>query len=228
MEREGVAADFAVFLPRDLPVADMDLCALLGNALDNAIEAAGAPGNGESPSAARRTRDSSCCGWRTPWRRGAAGSCNYQDGQVRPRLRHPRDAGNRRALRRHLDAGSGTTGSSWWCACPWQGRPKHCKSPCADGRRRHRRELDFPYLRCICTEKQGGRPMDGLPVPQPKRTQSIFKSSICSPEGPVKNQFSNPPRCWASRTSLRSGRCPRRRRGDPRRLGPHRPHRRAK
>ena len=33
--------------------------------------------------------------------------------------------------------------------------------------------------------------MDGLPAPQPKRTQSIFKSSICSPEGPVKNQFSN-------------------------------------
>ena len=36
--------------------------------------------------------------------------------------------------------------------------------------------------------------MDGLPAPQPKRTQSIFKSSICSPEGPVKNQFSNPPK----------------------------------
>jgi len=45
MEREGVAADFAVFLPRDLPVADMDLCALLGNALDNAIE--GSRGAGE-------------------------------------------------------------------------------------------------------------------------------------------------------------------------------------
>lgn len=38
MEREGVAADFAVSLPRDLPVADMDLCALLGNALDNALD----------------------------------------------------------------------------------------------------------------------------------------------------------------------------------------------
>lgn len=38
MEREEVAADFAVSLPRDLPVADMDLCALLGNALDNALE----------------------------------------------------------------------------------------------------------------------------------------------------------------------------------------------
>ena len=45
MEREGVAADFAVSLPRDLPVADMDLCALLGNALDNAIE--GSRGAGE-------------------------------------------------------------------------------------------------------------------------------------------------------------------------------------
>lgn len=32
-------------LPRDLPVADMDLCALLGNALDNAIE--GSRGAGE-------------------------------------------------------------------------------------------------------------------------------------------------------------------------------------
>ena len=38
MEREGVAADFAVSLPRDLPVADSDLCALLGNAVDNALE----------------------------------------------------------------------------------------------------------------------------------------------------------------------------------------------
>ena len=153
MEREGVAADFTVSLPRDLPVADMDLCALLGNALDNAIEtrpptASASPGCGKSQSATA-----------APW-----------------------------------TPGSGTTGSSWWCACPWQGRPKHCKSPCADGRRRHRRELDFPYLRCVCTEKQGGRPLDGLPVPQPKRTQSIFKSSICSPEGPVKNQFSNPPK----------------------------------
>ena len=45
MEREGVAADFAVSLPRDLPVADMDLCALLGNALDNALE--GTRGAGE-------------------------------------------------------------------------------------------------------------------------------------------------------------------------------------
>lgn len=56
--------------------------------------------------------------------------------------------------------------------------------------------------------------MDGLPAPQPKRTQSIFKSSICSPEGPVKTSSSTRRRCWASRTSLRSGRCPRRRRGD--------------
>lgn len=41
MERAGLTADFAVSLPRELPVADLDLCALLGNALDNAIEAAG-------------------------------------------------------------------------------------------------------------------------------------------------------------------------------------------
>lgn len=41
MEREGIAADFAVSLPRELPVADTDLCALLGNALDNAVEGVG-------------------------------------------------------------------------------------------------------------------------------------------------------------------------------------------
>ena len=39
MQRQGVATDIAVSLPRELPVADMDLTALLGNALDNAIEA---------------------------------------------------------------------------------------------------------------------------------------------------------------------------------------------
>ena len=38
MDRAGITADFAVSLPGDLPVADTDLAALLGNALDNAIE----------------------------------------------------------------------------------------------------------------------------------------------------------------------------------------------
>lgn len=36
----GLTADFQISLPRDLSIADTDLCALLGNALDNAIEAA--------------------------------------------------------------------------------------------------------------------------------------------------------------------------------------------
>ncbi|MDO5111768.1 MAG: GHKL domain-containing protein [Clostridia bacterium] len=40
MEDMGVAADFLITLPPKLPVADADLCALLGNALDNAMEAA--------------------------------------------------------------------------------------------------------------------------------------------------------------------------------------------
>ena len=38
MEQAGITADFAVSIPKDLPVADTDLAALLGNALDNAIE----------------------------------------------------------------------------------------------------------------------------------------------------------------------------------------------
>lgn len=40
MARRGIRADLAVALPAQLPLADTDLCALLGNALDNAIEAA--------------------------------------------------------------------------------------------------------------------------------------------------------------------------------------------
>lgn len=40
MRSQGVEGDFSVALPPDLPVADADLCALLGNALDNAMEAA--------------------------------------------------------------------------------------------------------------------------------------------------------------------------------------------
>ncbi|MGN0976648.1 MAG: sensor histidine kinase [Faecousia sp.] len=40
MARRGIAWDFRVALPPSLPVADTDLCALLGNALDNAMEAA--------------------------------------------------------------------------------------------------------------------------------------------------------------------------------------------
>lgn len=38
--RLGLQAEFQVALPRDLPIADPDLCALLGNAIDNAMEAA--------------------------------------------------------------------------------------------------------------------------------------------------------------------------------------------
>ncbi len=40
MGRAGLTADFAVSLPKSLPLGDADLCALLGNALDNAMEAA--------------------------------------------------------------------------------------------------------------------------------------------------------------------------------------------
>ncbi len=40
MERDGLEGNFSVVLPQHLPVADTDLCALLGNALDNAMESA--------------------------------------------------------------------------------------------------------------------------------------------------------------------------------------------
>ncbi len=40
LELQGLSADILVTLPKMLPIADSDLCALLGNALDNAIEAA--------------------------------------------------------------------------------------------------------------------------------------------------------------------------------------------
>ena len=39
MERCGLLPDVLVTLPKELLIADTDLCALLGNALDNAIEA---------------------------------------------------------------------------------------------------------------------------------------------------------------------------------------------
>ena len=170
MEREGVAADFAVFLPRDLPVADMDLCALLGNALDNAIE--GSRGAGERRITIRCKADKGLFMLRVE---------NTLGGAVQPDLAttktdksaSPGCGKSRSAMAAPWTPGSGTTGSSWWCACPWQGRPKHCKSPCADGRRRHRRELDFPYLRCICTEKQGDRPMTVSLL----RSQSGLKAS---------------------------------------------------
>ena len=40
MRQAGLAPDFAVVLPEQLPLSDLDLAALLGNALDNAMEAA--------------------------------------------------------------------------------------------------------------------------------------------------------------------------------------------
>ena len=39
MERLGIPADFQVNIPEKLDISDTDLCALLGNALDNAMEA---------------------------------------------------------------------------------------------------------------------------------------------------------------------------------------------
>lgn len=40
MDQRGIFADIQILLPASLPIADTDLCALLGNAIDNAIEAA--------------------------------------------------------------------------------------------------------------------------------------------------------------------------------------------
>lgn len=40
MERDGLVGDFSIVLPKSLPMMDTDLCALLGNALDNAMESA--------------------------------------------------------------------------------------------------------------------------------------------------------------------------------------------
>lgn len=39
MERLGIPSDLQVNLPEKLDISDTDLCALLGNALDNAMEA---------------------------------------------------------------------------------------------------------------------------------------------------------------------------------------------
>lgn len=40
MDQRGLRGTFQISLPRDLAIGDADLCALLGNALDNAMEAA--------------------------------------------------------------------------------------------------------------------------------------------------------------------------------------------
>lgn len=45
MERNGLIRDLQITLPPEPPVADTDLCALLGNALDNAMEAADKAGD---------------------------------------------------------------------------------------------------------------------------------------------------------------------------------------
>lgn len=49
MEQDGLEGDFVVVLPKHLPIADTDLCALLGNALDNAMD--------NAMESARRTQD---------------------------------------------------------------------------------------------------------------------------------------------------------------------------
>ncbi|HIX90375.1 MAG TPA: GHKL domain-containing protein [Candidatus Agathobaculum pullicola] len=45
MRQAGLIPDFAVTLPEPLPLFDTDLCAMLGNALDNAMEAAAQAGD---------------------------------------------------------------------------------------------------------------------------------------------------------------------------------------
>ena len=72
-------------------------------------------------------------------------------------------------------------------------RPGGPETPGAPVRRGHRRTPDFSYLPPLHSKK--GRPSIGRsPFLRRKQVQSIFKSSICSPEGPVKNQFSSPPK----------------------------------
>lgn len=65
LEQAGVRADFKAQLPSSLPLSDTDLCALLGNALDNAREGRPAAPSPGCACAAGRTRACSCCGWKT-------------------------------------------------------------------------------------------------------------------------------------------------------------------
>lgn len=60
LAQSGIAADFQVALPADLAIADTDLCALLGNALDNAREGAAGIAGATVRRAAAPTRGFSC------------------------------------------------------------------------------------------------------------------------------------------------------------------------
>ena len=102
LERAGIPAEFSVSLPAALPVADTDLCALLGNAMDNARE--GGPGlpvplGTSALPGGKRVMDAP--GGKFRFRTGAGGPFHHQVRQSRPRLRSARYGRNRPALRRH-------------------------------------------------------------------------------------------------------------------------------
>ena len=162
MEREGIAADFAVSLPAGAAGGGRGPVRPAGQRPGQRHR--GQPGRGgaaESPSAARRTRAFSCCGWRTPMGGAVqAGSCHHQGGQGRPRLRHPRDAGDRGALRRHPGRrGPGRAEFELVVCLPLAGGPKRREPPCAADTG----ENPIFHICRLCTAKKGDRPSDGLP-----------------------------------------------------------------
>ena len=126
MEREGVAADFAVSLPRDLPVADMDLCALLGNALDNALDNAleGTRDAGERRITVRCKADKGLFMLRVE--NTLAAQCSRILPPPRPTKPPTASASpgcgrSRSATAAPWTPGFGRGGSSWWCACRYSG-----------------------------------------------------------------------------------------------------------
>ena len=121
MRQAGLTPDFAVSLPEALPLSDTDLAALLGNALDNAMEAAVRT---EDKTVTVRCRVQKGLfmlrvdnAWQVRWQR----TCPP------PRPTRPPTAWACRACGRSPGAAAGpwkrapgTAGSSCWCASQWK------------------------------------------------------------------------------------------------------------
>ena len=120
LEQAGVRADFKAQLPSSLPLSDTDLVGHrpvrpFGQRAGQRPGKRGPmPGPLGAPALPAGQGPVHAAGGKPRSRPGGPGPCHHQDGPRRPRLRHPRHAGDRPAVRRNT-AGRGPAGALLFC-----------------------------------------------------------------------------------------------------------------
>ena len=165
-----------------------------GNALDNAIEAAGVPGNGESPSLQGGQGTLHAAGGEHPGRRGAADLATTKTDKAAHGFGIP---GMREIAERYggtLDAGSGTNGFELG-GVPAPGRAgRNTVNPHALTAAADTGESSIFHICGVFAQKNREAVQWTSPCSAAKADSKHLQKFDLFPGGPVKNQFSNPPK----------------------------------